>query len=147
MNGSELLKSINAEKARRNGENVSEFEGEFIEADDDDEELLCNAESVISTQSVMSYLPEGITSARAVLLRSKNRVVGYRIKTNKGQFDISSSVAEQLGFNQFKVTTAIELYSHNGLLRSKGEMKSGVLVRDISNNLADCKKLLSVLLK
>lgn len=145
MNGSELLKSINAEKARR--ESTSEFQGEFFETDDDDEELFCNADSIESTQSIVSYLPEGITSARAVLLRSKNRIVGYRIKTNKGQFDISSSVAEQLGFNQFKVTTAIELYSHNGLLRSKGEIKTGVLVRDISNNISDCKKLLSILLK
>ncbi len=145
MNGSELLKSINAEKARR--ESTSEFQGEFFETDNDDEELFCNADSIESTQSLVSYLPEGITSARAVLLRSKNRIVGYRIKTNKGQFDISSSVAEQLGFNQFKVTTAIELYSHNGLLRSKGEIKTGVLVRDISNNLSDCKKLLSILLK
>lgn len=145
MNGSELLKSINAEKARR--ESTSEFQGEFFETDDDDEELFCNADSIESTQSMVSYLPEGITSARAVLLRSKNRIVGYRIKTNKGQFDISSSVAEQLGFNQFKVTTAIELYSHNGLLRSKGEIKTGVLVRDISNNISDCKKLLSILLK
>lgn len=145
MNGSELLKSINAEKARR--ESTSEFQGEFFETDDDDEELFCNADSIESTQSMVSYLPEGITSARAVLLRSKNRIVGYRIKTNKGQFDISSSVAEQLGFNQFKVTTAIELYSHNGLLRSKGEIKTGILVRDISNNISDCKKLLSILLK
>lgn len=145
MTGSELLKSINAEKARREG--TSEFQGEFFEADEDDEELFCNADSIESTQSIVSYLPEGITSARAVLLRSKNRIVGYRIKTNKGQFDISSSVAEQLGFNQFKVTTAIELYSHNGLLRSKGEIKTGVLVRDISNNISDCKKLLSILLK
>lgn len=145
MNGSELLKSINAEKARR--ESTSEFQGEFFETDDDDEELFCNADSIESTQSMVSYLPEGITSARAILLRSKNRIVGYRIKTNKGQFDISSSVAEQLGFNQFKVTTAIELYSHNGLLRSKGEIKTGVLVRDISNNLSDCRKLLEILLK
>lgn len=86
-----------------------------------------------------------ITSIRAVALKYEGKVVAFRLKTNLGSFDISREVATRYGFSDFKTEKFIRLESVNGVLMSESERKNQKFIPDVSNNEADCFKLITAL--
>lgn len=86
-----------------------------------------------------------ITSIRAVALKYDGKVVAFRLKTNLGSFDINRDVAARYGISDFKTEKFIKLQSVNGILMSESEQKSQTFVPDVSDNEADCFKLIVAL--
>lgn len=75
-------------------------------------------------------------------------IIGYRIKTNKGLFDISLVSARQYGLYNYRVTKGIKVqkYDDFGKYMSKSEYMNNIVVPDISDNEELCKKIIAILL-
>lgn len=103
---------------------------------DDEEQTMMPSGGVVTGQ---------ITSIRAVALKYDGKVVAFRLKTNLGSFDISREVATRYGFSDFKTEKFIRLESVNGVLMSESERKNQKFIPDVSDNEADCFKLITAL--
>lgn len=95
----------------------------------------------------VGVVPDGITSIRAVALKYDGKVIAFRFKTDKGTFDMSKEVATQYGLSGFKSEKFIALKNVNGILMSETEMQKNVLIPDVSENEADCRKLISTIFR
>lgn len=98
-----------------------------------------------STTTISGVVNGDITSIRAVALKYDGKVVAFRLKTNIGSFDINRDVAARYGISDFKTEKFIRLESVNGVLMSESERVNQKFIPDVSNNEADCLKLITAL--
>lgn len=75
-------------------------------------------------------------------------IIGYRIRTNKGLFDISLRAARDNGLYNYRVTKGIVVkkYEDYGKYMSESEYANKMIVPDISDNDELCKQIISILL-
>lgn len=92
-----------------------------------------------------AIVPDGITQIRLVGLKFNSKIVAYRFKTNKGEFDITMDAATKAGHGGIRVLTAIQLMPMNGLLLTASEKTKKVCIPDVSNCEQDVNKLFNLL--
>ena len=75
-------------------------------------------------------------------------IIGYRIRTNKGQFDLSSKAAREHGLYNYRVTKGIRVrkYDDYGKYMSESEYANKMIVPDISDNDELCDQIITILL-
>lgn len=103
--------------------------------------------SGVSTEEVISIVPDAILDCRVVALVYDNNTIAYRFKTNVGSFDMSRDVASQYGLAPDKVTKFTRLMLVNDIFMTKGEYEAGRLIPDISNSKVDCDRLFKALFR
>ena len=104
-------------------------------------------EEASSSTSSSDFKTSSITKIRLVSLRHEDELVGFRFKTNIGNYDISLEVAKSLGVASYKVSKTINLKDVNGVLMSKKEIETGKLCEDISSNTELVKELFDLVKK
>lgn len=75
-------------------------------------------------------------------------IIGYRIRTNKGQFDLSLKAAREHGLYNYRVTKGIIVrkYDDYGKYMSESEYANKMIVPDISDNDELCDQIITILL-
>lgn len=75
-------------------------------------------------------------------------IIGYRIRTNKGQFDLSLKAAREHGLYNYRVTKGITVrkYEDYGKYMSESEYANKMIVPDISDNDELCSQIITILL-
>lgn len=75
-------------------------------------------------------------------------IIGYRIRTNKGQFDLSLKAAREHGLYNYRVTKGIRVrkYDDYGKYMSESEYANKMIVPDISDNDELCDQIITILL-
>ena len=136
-----LQKAINSDSNNGDNEEIDLMDEEGVK------DYSLNYVKSVKTASHIedSVVPDGITKIRIVGLLLDGVTLAYRIKTDKGNFDISLEKFREYGIPGFKVEKVIHLGRVNGLLMSKSERQTGKLVPDISNNAVDCDKIIKLL--
>jgi hypothetical protein len=86
---------------------------------------------------------ETITSIKG--LDYNGELVGLRLFSSQGSFDIGKDVLKLRGMKHFTILTRINLSLHGELLLSEEEASSGVLSEDISENEVVLSRCLAVL--
>ena len=74
-------------------------------------------------------------------------IIGYRIRTNKGQFDLSLKAAREHGLYNYRVTNGIIVrkYDDYGKYMSESEYANKMIVPDISDNDELCDQTITIL--
>ena len=75
-------------------------------------------------------------------------IIGYRIRTNKGLFDLSLKAAREHGLYNYRVTKGIPVrkYEDYGKYMSESEYANKMIVPDISDNDELCNQIITILL-
>ena len=75
-------------------------------------------------------------------------IIGYRIRTNKGQFDLSLKAAREHGLYNYRVTKGIRVrkYDDYGKYMSESEYANKMIMPDISDNDELCDQISTILL-
>ena len=75
-------------------------------------------------------------------------IIGYRIRTNKGQFDLSLKAAREHGLYNYRVIKGIKVrkYDDYGKYMSESEYANKMIVPDISDNDELCDQIITILL-
>ena len=75
-------------------------------------------------------------------------IIGYRIRTNKGQFDLSLKAAREHGLYNYRVLKGITVrkYDDYGKYMSESEYANKMIVPDISDNDELCDQIITILL-
>jgi len=85
-----------------------------------------------------------ISKAEIRKLIRKGKVLGYRIKTSKGVYDIDKSVADSLGVDPLSVSKTIEMRANSsGFWVSSSEFSGEKQIQEISNDEMFCRQLFS----
>ena len=117
-------------------------------SNEDEEELLPSWRTgVVSELSSKSVVPDNVSEVSIVALVYNDKIIAYRFKTDKGNFDVTREVALKYGISEYKMEKCVRLENHNGILMSKREVSRGRCIPEISNNEEDCKKLFDILFK
>lgn len=77
-----------------------------------------------------------------------DEIIGYRIRTNKGLFDMSLKAARRLGLYNYRVTKGIKVqkYDKYGKYMSRSEHENQITVPDISDNEELCRQIIMLIL-
>lgn len=77
-----------------------------------------------------------------------DEIIGYRIRTNKGLFDMSLKTARKLGLYNYRVTKGIKVqkYDKYGKYMSQSEHENQITVPDISDNAELCRQIIMLIL-
>lgn len=138
----ELFKLYSEDKEFKSELQNSKFSNE------DEEELLPSWRTgVVSELPSKSVVPDNVSEVSIVALVYNDKIIAYRFKTDKGNFDVTREVALKYGISEYKMEKCVRLENHNGILMSKGEVSRGRCIPEISNNEEDCKKLFDILFK
>ena len=142
LNVTEDMPLVNIVEKKDNDEGkVSDMmEQKYNTIDDNDDEY-----DIGETRGNKSLLQDGITKARVVGLTLDNLVIAYRIKTDRGSYDVTVDKAEQFGLSGYKVEKAIPLLRHNGVLVTKSELSNKRLIPNISHSPEDIRKLVDII--
>ena len=135
-NDSEFIESINTADLMKNAldeelDLPEKFSGGFNKSFE-----------VLPTKSIV---PDGIRHIRVVGLMYNNEIIAYRVKTDKGNFDMTLDSLSRYGIGGFKIEKVIKLDRVNGMIMSASERKNKRLVPDISKNEEDCRKIYNLL--
>lgn len=125
----------------------SELENSKFNTEDEEELFPDWRTGTVSELPKKSVVPDDVSEVSIVALVYNDKIIAYRFKTDKGNFDVTREVALKYGISEYKMEKCVRLENHNGILMSKGEVARGRCIPEISNNEEDCKKLFDILFK
>ena len=62
-----------------------------------------------------------------------NIIVGYRVETTEGTFDIPTNLTDSVFFNKNFITSVVPMKNHNGVWVSQDELNNNVTYKMITN--------------